>query len=491
MNTDATGDNTYSLDDNTYSLDDTLAPNTVPPSATVPSTVVPATSAPATSACAESRDPAHAAPVGEGTAHEDYPAGDGYRVALIKSLTTNNRFYALVSPESGIHNADAIDNIPHDLVLGIAYPCLEDGLNDFAVVRTAYETLELFSTDEVMRRELLEIITDARRALIRRLMELLERFIARKAHFLGTDLDEFKSSALDVIQRGFPRHRLDHMMKVNVFSSVAKEEAAEGKTSTHEEHSLYRYEFHNSDDGERLAQLSGRHFLLSLLADVLDSVMDEENYRSKYLFDRNVFQQFIALIFMTYSSTDSVFYGIHKDDYGVSRDKDMDRTPLYVAIGRELRRLTDMPDALQKPNAKAPADPQMWADIAAGIFNNPDEAEANALSTGDANTAQDDTVVAPPRQPQSRREVSRSLAHEELLLGQIASICATAQQLRKRKTSDSSDLAQLILADAARLVDMLKQINVISPLAYNPGQPHAPQTGSQAAPQQASNDEAD
>jgi nitrogen-specific signal transduction histidine kinase len=83
------------------------------------------------------------------------------------------------------------------------------------------------------------------------------------------------------------------------------------------------------------------------------------------------------------------------------------------------------------------------------------------------------------------------LAHEELLLGQIASICATAQQLRKRKTSDSSDLAQLILADAARLVDMLKQINVISPLAYNPGQPHAPQTGSQAAPQQASNDEAD
>jgi hypothetical protein len=427
---------------------------------------------------------------------------DGYRVALIKSLTTNNRFYALVSPESGIRNADAIENIPHDLVLGIAYPCLEDGLNDFAVVRTAYETLELFSTDDAMRRELHEIISDARRTLIRRLMELLERLIARKAHFLGTDLDEFKSSALEVIHRGFPRHRLDHMMKVNVFSSVAQEETGAGKTSTHAEHSLYHYEFHNSDDGERLAQLSGRDFLLSLLGDVLDSVMDAENYRSKYLFDRNVFQQFIALIFITYSSTDSVFYGIHKDDYGVSRDKDMDRTPLYVAIGRELRRLIDSPLASPKPNITAQnaqrenfkaqnvneqnPEAQMWADIAAGVFNERDGAVGIATSAGsddgaqtaigtqatiDAPTVSDTTLATP--QPE-RLLLPRSLAYEELLLGQIASICATAQQLRKRNNGDSSDLAQLILADAARLVEMLKRINVISPLAYNPGQPHTP-----------------
>jgi hypothetical protein len=426
----------------------------------------------------------------DASVHAASHAGDGYRVALVKSLATNNRFYALVSPESGIHNADAIENIPHDLVLGIAYPCLEDGLNDFAVVRTAYETLELFSTDEAMRHELHEIISDARRTLIRRLMELLERLIARKAHFLGTDLDEFKSSALDVIHRGFPRHRLDHMMKVNVFSSVAQAEAAQGKTSTHVEQSLYRYEFHNSDDGARLAQLSGRDFLLSLLADVLDSVMDAENYRSKYLFDRNVFQQFIALIFITYSSTDSVFYGIHKDDYGVSRDKDMDRTPLYVAIGRELRRLIAVPLATPKEDAEtrntttlqneaqtgetshseAPnTDAQMWADIAAGRF-------VDRVGAADVIENNTEVVLDTTLEPQpSRFHLPRSLAHEELLLGQIASICATAHQLRKRKSSDSSDLAQLILADAAHLVDILKQINVISPLAYNPGQPHTTQ----------------
>jgi hypothetical protein len=443
-------------------------------------------------------------------AHADSLARDGYRVALIKSLTTNNRFYALVSPESGIRNADVIESIPHDLVLGIAYPCLEDGLNDFAVVRTAYETMELFSTDEAMRHELHEIISDARRTLIRRLMELLERLIARKAHFLGTDLDEFKASALDVIHRGFPRHRLDHMMKVNVFSSVAQAEAAQGKTSTHAEQSLYRYEFQNSDDGARLAQLSGRDFLLSLLADVLDSVMDESNYGSKYLFDRNVFQQFIALIFMTYSSTDSVFYGIHKDDYGVSRDKDMDRTPLYVAIGRELRRLTDMPltnvaftgippaphthspdVAVQNSDAQN-VDAQVWADIAAGNFSSADGSNADGSASGtDGSETQNATLDTLPQPQQSRLEASRLLANEELLLGQIASICATAHQLRKRKTSDSSDLAQLILADAAHLVEILKQINVISPLAYNPGQPHVTHTEQQPQGNRVLEDNAD
>jgi hypothetical protein len=292
---------------------------------------------------------------------------------------------------------------------------------------------------------------------------------------------------------------------VNVFSSVAQAEAAQGKTSTHAEQSLYRYEFQNSDDGARLAQLSGRDFLLSLLADVLDSVMDESNYGSKYLFDRNVFQQFIALIFMTYSSTDSVFYGIHKDDYGVSRDKDMDRTPLYVAIGRELRRLTDLPltdtpppspihspdVAVQNSDAQN-VDAQVWADIAAGNFSSVDGSNADGSGNGtDGSETQNATLDTLPQPQQSRLEASRLLANEELLLGQIASICATAHQLRKRKTSDSSDLAQLILADAAHLVEILKQINVISPLAYNPGQPHVTHTEQQPQGNRVLEDNAD
>src|SRR5262245_19088999 len=123
--------------------------------------------------------------------------GDNRRVALIKSLATNNRFYTLMAPETGIHNADTVDSIPQDILLGIDYPCLEDGLNDFAVIRTTYETLDFFPDDDDMRRELMEMVDDARIKLIRRLTELRERISARMAHFLGTDLEEFKSYALD------------------------------------------------------------------------------------------------------------------------------------------------------------------------------------------------------------------------------------------------------------------------------------------------------
>src|SRR5256885_10216194 len=122
--------------------------------------------------------------------------GDNRRVALIKSLATNNRFYTLVEPERGIKNADAIASIPDDLLLGIAYPCLEDGLNDFAVIRTTFETLDLFPEDEGLRVELMGIIREARGNLVRRLQELRDRIGSGQAHFLGTDLQEFKESVL-------------------------------------------------------------------------------------------------------------------------------------------------------------------------------------------------------------------------------------------------------------------------------------------------------
>src|SRR6476659_5785462 len=122
--------------------------------------------------------------------------GDNRRVALIKSLATNNRFYALVELDRGIRNADAIASIPEEILLGIAYPCLEDGLNDFAVIRTTFETLDLFPEDDPIRDEMMEIVNDARSNLLRRLTELHDKIHASKAHFLGTDYNEFKDYAM-------------------------------------------------------------------------------------------------------------------------------------------------------------------------------------------------------------------------------------------------------------------------------------------------------
>src|SRR2546427_6708458 len=125
--------------------------------------------------------------------------GDNRIVVLLKSLTTNNRFYTLVPPDGELQNGDVIAEFPDHLPLGIAYPCLEDGLNDFAVIRTTYETLDFFPDDDEMRKELMEIVVDAREKLERRLSELSDRIKAKKAHFLGTDLNEFKAYAIDIM----------------------------------------------------------------------------------------------------------------------------------------------------------------------------------------------------------------------------------------------------------------------------------------------------
>ena len=113
---------------------------------------------------------------------------DNRRVALIKSLETNNRFYALVEVDSGMKNADAVDRIPDDLLVGIAYPCLEDGLNDFAVIRTTFETIDLFPEDDPIREEMMEIVNDARGNLLRRLNELHDKIHSGHAHFSGHGL---------------------------------------------------------------------------------------------------------------------------------------------------------------------------------------------------------------------------------------------------------------------------------------------------------------
>jgi hypothetical protein len=364
--------------------------------------------------------------------HQRPPSSsDNRRVALIKSVATNNRFYALVTPESGIRNADTVERIPDELLLGIAYPCLEDGLNDFAVIRTTYETLDFFPDDQEMREELMEIINEARAKLVRRLSELRERIAARKAHFLGTDLEEFKSYALDIVDRGYPRRNLDSMMKLNVFGSVAE---AEGHADGSEP--LYRYEFRNAAETPVVSQLPARDFVASLFADVLESVTDDANYESKYTFDRNVFQKFIALMFVNYATTDPIFYGTNRADYGVSEEKDMDGTPLYMAVARELREIEHL---LATEEGVAPAEGYLPAE-----------------RTG------------PPDEEMSF-QLPGTLINEDVLLGPIASICAAAQQIYKKDDHETVEFARIIMGDASRLVQELKRLNILSPFAYDPG----------------------
>jgi hypothetical protein len=404
-----------------------------------------------------------------------HQSGDKRLVALIKSLRTNNRFYALVDPDSGIKNADAVEEIPDHLILGIAYPCLEDGLNDFAVIRTTFETIDLFPEDDPIREEMMEIVNDARGNLLRRLNELRDKIQSGHAHFLGTDYNEFKDYSLAMVHKGYPRRNLDSMMKLNVFSSVAE---AEGHTDTANLLYYFNYAYVDAADS---ARMDARSFIVSLFAEVIASVKDNGNYASKYMFDRNVFQKFIAVMFVNYATTDPKFYGINKKDYGVSADKDMDSTPLYVAIRKELTdieqgyaregrvlvpRKTAEADSTQAisslpaptnvydPNAPAPAVEFATSfDFQAGSGEEGDEDHAGRVSF-----------------EQAANMLPQELVNVDVLLGPITSLCKAAHLLKRKADPETQRFATIVLADASKLVSELKRLGVIPEMANDPSQ---------------------
>ncbi len=388
-----------------------------------------------------------------------FNSSDNRRVALIKSLATNNRFYALVGPERGIQNADAIESIPDDLLLGIAYPCLEDGLNDFAVIRTTFETLDLFPDDDPIREEMMEIVNDARGNLLKRLAELHDKIHSFSAHFLGTDYNEFMTYALDIVNRGYPRRNLDSMMKLNVFSSVAE---AEGHADAHDLLYFFEFSYANIHD---LTGLPAREFIVELFQEVINSVRDDANYQSKYLFDKNVFQKFIAVMFVNYATTDPMFYGINRRDYGVSGDKNMDDTPLYMAINKELREIEQRIAEEHGVTKAAPLPLTMETHDAGSALHPPLNLAEGSLPG----------ALAPGNMPEqvysgeSGFILPQELVNEEALMGTLSSLCSAACLLARKSDPETQRFARVILADASKLTQDLKRLGVVSSFVNDPG----------------------
>jgi hypothetical protein len=371
---------------------------------------------------------------------------DNRQVVLLKSLRTNNRFYALASPERGYRNADAIDDFPEDLPLGIAYPCLEDGLNDFAVIRTTFETIDVFPDDEELRTEMMDIINDARSNLRLRLSELRDRVGSGQAHFLGTELQEFKDSIIHLVQRGAIRRTMGNMMKLDVFESVAEHEArAAGQPSE----PMYRFEFTPLYDTPETYSMPPREFIARLFNDVLISVEESSNYESKYTFDRNVFQKFIAVMFVNYATTDPMFYGTNKADYGVSADRDMNQTPLYKAVAEALRVLERGETPPRPPDGFGP------------LADSPDQ----VVSIFD--TLPDLGVLDEP--PLAPRTVELpAFGMEQLLAEPFISITDALRLLRQVEHPRVSECSRIIHRAARQLFERLQQLEILSPMADNP-----------------------
>jgi hypothetical protein len=386
-------------------------------------------------------------------------------VVLLKSLNTNNRFYTLVPPEGDLQNGDVIAEFPDHLPLGIAYPCLEDGLNDFAVIRTTFETLDLFPDDQDLRSEMMEIINDARSSLRRRLIELRDKLESGQAHFLGTDLDEFKAAIIHLATKGNIRKMLDQMMKLDVFESVASVDAAEAGG---EPEPTYRFELLPHHALGVLQPRPAREFISRVFDDVLDAVESDANYQSKYTFDKNVFQKFIALMFVNYATTDQMFYGTNKADYGVSGDKEMQDTPLYRAVAVALRELeahfqSRQGDGSRRARDTALSGPSPDAQVTAP----PTDQSGLPPLMADEPLALVFTGAASPTAPGSHEAPAWAHA-EQTLMEPFMSIAEAMQLLRRLDHPRARECGEIISLNARRLFRQLKTLGLISPVVVDP-----------------------
>ena len=172
---------------------------------------------------------------------------------------------------------------------------LEELLNDLAVIRVTFETVEVFPDDPELAAELTGVIAGARSQLIHRLEEVRDSVGNRRTVASDNSLRAFKEMMLRIIDNGTPRQRLNSLMKVDVDGPGADP--------------LYRYEFNPSSAPDGLRSLLPVEFAAGLFGDVLATAADVACYQSKRVFDEQVYQKFMAVMFAVYASTDPMFYG--------------------------------------------------------------------------------------------------------------------------------------------------------------------------------------
>jgi hypothetical protein len=162
-----------------------------------------------------------------------------------------------------------------------------------------------------------------------------------------------------------------------------------------------------------------------------------------------------------------MFYGINKRDYGVSGERDMEDTPLYKAIARELRDIETRCRAARNPFNAAPV--IALPNVTPG---EPDFALAAPLAGSDLLR---ELPLADPSQlggisyEQAGAMLPSELINEEVLLGPLHSLCSAASLLRRKSDPDTQRFARVILADASKLVNELKRLGIVSPVANDPG----------------------
>ena len=180
------------------------------------------------------------------------------------------------------------------------YP-LEEAMNDMAVIRTTFETMNLFAAEDPIRAEMFALVFDARENLIRRFRSVCRGLEANQTEY-RLDFEQFKTNALRLMTKGYPCRGLNRMLKTNAFD---------------ESETLYYYEVDGNEEAEALRQMPAHSFTVWVFNDLLQSIEDKgiedkANYADERVFRRRVFQKYLAVLFLCYADTDPMFFDVHQ-----------------------------------------------------------------------------------------------------------------------------------------------------------------------------------
>jgi hypothetical protein len=155
---------------------------------------------------------------------------------------------------------------------------------------TTFETSAYFPDDGHMRRELVEIVEDARQKLATWLGEMIAKL---EEHSTGyrADLEAIRDALLEQMRKGYPGRSLDSMMKLDTFG----------------EPHFYFPPPEGMDPGTA-SEMAGHAFFVRVLRLLWLRVTDRATCVAQPIFDRMVFQPYIAIMFALYATTDPWLY---------------------------------------------------------------------------------------------------------------------------------------------------------------------------------------
>jgi hypothetical protein len=153
-----------------------------------------------------------------------------------------------------------------------------------AVIRTCFETAQVFPDDAELWREMTAIIRQARSNLTRPLATLRDELRACSPQEPGVEI--VKQRLLDLAVFGADPWTLDRELQVDVFRAST----AGGR---------YRFRFRPPDTASALMALPAPHFVARVVEEVLAAVSDDDHYVDGPTFDRKAFCPVAAFLWAT------------------------------------------------------------------------------------------------------------------------------------------------------------------------------------------------